>query len=252
MGKNTLLALCFLGGSALSAVKVKEPTDLLETQERQKINRQWIKDICLQNGVLVNSVENSAELLVDQSRGNAAIGYDLFAKENKLIVGYGYGLTPFTNEVMLPPDQREFLITHECGHRLNHDHEKNAMYMISNPLLIGTVYKGVRLVKKSPRLGALAAVGAGIAQVLYYPQWKKNAERRADLTAQKPEILEAGVRLFERWHSDEQVKKKPIVQSSTLWNSCKNYFTCVHDSPLDRAEKVRKQAEKLRSQKRFS
>lgn len=245
MNKKRILACLFFEVSVLCGAQLKEPTDLLETQERQKINRQWIKDICLQNGVLVNSVENSAELCADQSRGNAAIGYDLFAKENKLIVGYGYGLTPFTNEVMLPADQREFLITHECGHRLNHDHEKNTMYMINNPLLIGTVYKGIRLVKKSPRLGVVAAVGAGIAHALYYPQFRKNAERRADLTTKKPEILEAGARLFERWHNDEKDKKESI-KSLTLWDSCKNYFTCFHDNHLDRATKVRKQAEKLR------
>lgn len=240
--KSIIFVIGLLGVLSVQAVHLVEPSNAETVKKRNEQSSAFIKDFCASQGVEINSLESCTSLLLENYSGNAGIGYNIFTGKTSLKVGYGYGLTPFVEEIVLPQKQREFMMTHECAHRTNRDHEKKYVYLAVNPLLASSVGAMNRSAGRSKVFAGVAALVTSVCHIALFPQWAKQCEFKADAASKDPEVLKAGIQLLKRWQQEDTSQVATLSPVAHI----KNYLTTFHPSHAERIERLEDQIKKIK------
>lgn len=164
------------------------------------------------------------------------------------------------NEMITSPQHLEHIVGHEYAHFNNKDIDTRIVLGATLPVATATACKIPQWAGRGGKLASLAL--AGITACIVHPlargQFSQFCEHRADREASSdPEVIEAGAKHFEdQEFRKEQIKKIiQLIDPTIIEDEDKNHLEktwdeliCSHPKDIERAKRLREQAEKLRAE----
>ncbi len=155
-----------------------------------------------------------------------------------------------------PQELKDFLIGHECTHLEKEDLKKRCATRALIPLSVTTAWRCARFGGRGKIVGSLAGLIGLLTSTKITNSYIHFQEFRADEKASEdPNTLEAGAQFFEKIYNEQVAQQKAIntygsEEEKIHYAGVMGVMKAMHPCPLERAQRLRKQATKIRTEEK--